>query len=161
MRPVQELGFAPLAEPDRQAMLEEHILYRVDLLNDAKNRIPAQNQQDNQAFEAGAVSGRILLSFLGVGYDEKNCRLKEDRQHKVADGVTDDVKVRDVGGDFVEIANLSLDDKGTLIKFIRGAHKACAHFTINSGHQLSPETYKQVVPIIIRLLRESLPNLHL
>jgi hypothetical protein len=88
-------------------MLTEDIPYRVQLLKDGSRQRGAETQQDNQAFEAGVVSGRILLSFLGVGFDEKTGRLKEDRKHKLTNELTDDVKVRDVGGRFVELVDVS------------------------------------------------------
>jgi len=158
MRPAQEFGFAPVTEKDRQELLHQHIPYRVQLFQDGAKRIPAQGKQDNQAFEAGAISGRILLSFLGVGYDEKRDRLKEDRQHKSMGGITDDVKVRDVGGHFVNLDSLSAHEKEALSRLIHGANKACAHFTVGSDHRLDVATYKQAVTIIVRLLRECLPN---
>ncbi len=139
-------------------MLNQHIPYRIRLLLDAFPRLPARCDPDNQAFEAGAVSGRILLSFLGMGYDEKAGCLKEDREHRLTNEMTDDVKVRDVGGRFVELVDVSAAEAETLSKFIHGAHKACAHFTIGSDHQLTVPTYQHAVPIIIRLLRDCLPN---
>jgi len=160
MRPIQEPGLAPLAEKDRREMLDQHIPYRVQLLEAAVRSIPARNLADNQAFEAGAVSGRILLSFLGVGYAERSGELREDRQHKQKDGMTDDVKAKDVGGRFVELNLLSSEDSRILAQFVQGAHKACAHFTIGSLHQLDVETYTKAVAIIVRLLRECLPQLN-
>ena len=158
MRTLQEPGLAPLTDKDRDAMRLQHIPYRVQLLEDAVRRIPAQTCQDNQAFEAGVVSGRILLSFLGVGYDAKTRRLKEDRNHKPTEQMTDDVKVRDVGGSFVELDELPEIEAAVLVRFIHGAHKACAHFTIDSDHELNVPTYRQAVPIILRLLRQCLAN---
>lgn len=158
MRPVQEPGFAPLTHEDRGKMLTEAIPYRVQLLKDGFRPRGAETQQDNQAFEAGVVSGRILLSFLGVGFDEKTRRLKEDRKHKLTHELTDDVKVRDVGGRFVELAAVSAAETEILSKFIHGAHKACAHFTIGSDHELNLPIYQSAVPVIIRLLRKCLPN---
>ena len=158
MRPVQELGLAPLIEKDVQDMLRQQIPYRAQLLTDGVRPLGAITQQDNQAFEAGVVSGRILLSFLGVGFEEKTGRLKEGRKHKLTKEMTDDVKVRDVGGRFVELTEVSATETETLSKFIHGVHKACAHFTIGSDHELNAATYQQAVPIILRLLHECLPN---
>ena len=159
MRPVQEPGFAPLTEQIVQDMLNQHIPYRSRLLLNAFSRLPARCDADNQAFEVGTVSGRILLGFLGVSYDEKTRRLKPHREHRVnKEGLTDDVKVRDVAGTFVDLATLSNNEAETLCKFIHGAHKACAHFTIGSEHELSAQTYQLAVPIILRLLRDCLPT---
>ena len=68
------------------------------------------------------------------------------------------MKIRDVGGRFVELAELSTTETKTLEKFIRGANKACAHFTVGSDHELTVETYQQAVPIIQRLVQACLPQ---
>lgn len=140
-------------------MLTNHIPYREGLLMDGVRPawIPACHHT-NQAFEAGIVSGRILLSFLGLGFDRKTGGLREDRKHSCQDGMTDDVKAPDVGGRFAELDELSPEEAETLARFIHGAHKACAHFTINSGHALTLDTYHRAVPIICRLLNSCLPK---
>ena len=123
MRPVQELGLAPLNEEDIQDMLNEHIPYRLSLLRDGYRPpwIPPC-QHTNQAFEAGSTSGRILLSFLGLGCDRKTWALKADQKHDAKDGQTDDVKVPDIGGEFVELESLCQTEKDTLAAFIRGVN---------------------------------------
>ncbi len=103
------------------------------------------------------VSGRILLSFLGLGYDRANGGLKEDREHTPRSGPTDDVKAPDVGGRFVDRSTLAADECETLAKFIQGANKACAHFTIGSQHELTVPIFRRAVPIILRILCDCLP----
>lgn len=162
MRAVAELGLAPLADDGIAAMLGRHIPYRIQLLRNGLKPGGAECWQDNQAFEAGAMAGRMLLSFLGIRYDEKADNLKEDREHwgNRKDGTTDEVKIRDVGGQFVELDDMSPADRDALAKFIRGVHKACAHFTL-AEHELSdPKTYEAAVPIILRLLDACLPRPH-
>lgn len=148
----------PLSDKDRMAMLSRHIPYRQRLLTDGVRPGGAKCWQDNQAFEAGIVSGRILLSFLGLGFDGKTGGLRQDRKYASQDGMTDDVKAPDVGGRFAELDELLPEEAETLARFIHGAHKACAHLTINSGHELTLDTYHQAVPIICRLLDSCLPK---
>lgn len=138
-------------------MLESHIPYRMSLLRDGLRPDGARCQQDNQAFEAGVVSGRVLLSFLGLGCNRFGA-LWADQRHDAKDGKTDDVKAPDVGGQFVELKNLSQSDRDTLARFVRGVNKACAHFTIGSNHQLDLQTYATAGPIIFRLMAECFPN---
>jgi hypothetical protein len=158
MRPVTKPGLAELPEDQKKAMLNEHIPYRLSLLRDGYRPPWLQPcQHTNQAFEAGVVSGRILLSFLGVGCDRSGA-LKADQKHDAKDDKTDDVKAPNVGGQFVELGNLSQSDKDTLADFIRGAHKASAHFTIGSDHQLNLQTYAEAGTIIFRLIAECFPN---
>jgi len=139
-------------------MLREHIPYRLSLLLDGLRPawVPL-SQHTNQAFEAGVVSGRILLSFLGLGYDRIAGTLREERKHH-GDSSTDDVKAPDVEGRFVDLQSLTPEEKTSLARFILGANKACAHFTIGSDHQLDLQTYADAGPIIFRLMQECVPN---
>jgi hypothetical protein len=82
-----------LPKEDIAELLTEHIPYRLVHLRDAVPRVPARCMADNQWFEAGAVNGRSLFSFLGIGYDRKTGTLREDRcYYPAAKGMTDDVK---------------------------------------------------------------------
>jgi hypothetical protein len=159
MRPVTKAGLAPLAEADQKKMFEEDIPYRLSLLRDGCR--PAwihPCQHTNQAFEAGVVSGRILLSFLGLACDRTTGALRTDRKHDAKVDQTDDVKAPDVGGQFVELEDLTQNEKDALAVFIRGAHKACAHFTIGSDHHLNLQTYADAGPIIFRIMAENFPT---
>jgi len=159
MRPVTKPGLAELSEDQQKVMLNEHIPYRLSLLLNGYRPSSIQaSQHTNQAFEAGSVSGRILLVFLGLGYDSISGSLKFTRKHDEKDGQTDDVKAPDLGGHFVEPRSLSQIDKEALAKFIHGANKACAHFTIGSNHQLNLETYAKAGPIIFRLMAQCFPR---
>ena len=92
MRLIQN-GQAPLDPENHNKMLHEHIPYRMSLLRDGMRPpwiIPCQHT--NQAFEAGAVSGRILLSFIGLGCDRETSELKPTTKHDATKGMTDDVK---------------------------------------------------------------------
>lgn len=142
-------------------MLQDGIPYRLSLLRDGYwPRWSNENtQQTNQAFEAGAVSGRILLSFLGLKCSKKSGKLEPDRIHDSTDkNTTDDVKVPDLDGVFVDLESLSSDDRDAMAVFIRGVNKACAHVTIGSDHSLDLEAYVKAAPIIFRLMYERFPN---
>jgi len=160
MRPIQLDGTAPLEPDDLHKMLTEHIPYRLSLVRDGLR--PAwvpPCQHTNQAFEAGAVSGRILLSLLGLKCSRKAVQLQPDQKHDSADKrTTDDVKAPDVGAEFVDLESLSQDDRSALAVFIRGVNKACAHFTVGSDHELNLQTYAEAGPIIFRLMAERFPN---
>ena len=161
MRSIQTQGIAPLSEGDIQDMLNKHIPYRLYLLRDGywpcwSNE---KSQQTNQAFESGAVSGRILLSFLGLKCGRKVVQLELDQLHDSFDKkTTDDVKAPDMGGKFVEIDALPVVDRQALAVFYHGVNKASAHFTIGSDHELSLQTYKVAAPIIFLLMAECFPK---
>jgi hypothetical protein len=160
MRPINQGRPDPLPPEDIAKLLKEHIPYRLAHLLDAVPRMPASCIADNQAFEAGAVAGRSLLSFLGIGCDSEQGVLRTDRSyHAAAKGMTDDVKAPDVGGSFVDLNTLSEDEKSLLGRFIRGAHKSSAHFTWGSEHGLDVQTYREAASIIQRLLRDHIPQM--
>lgn len=151
---------ADLPPEEIAELLQEHVPYRVDHLVDAIPRIPARCMADNQAFEAGAVAGRSLLSLLGIAYDPKTNDLKDDRCHRpCGSGMTDDVKAPDLGGQFIDRANLTEDQRELLARFIRGVHKSSAHFTWRSSHGLDVPTYRDSAMLIFRLLKEHLPQM--
>ena len=142
-------------------MLNKHIPYRLSLLRSGYwPRWAVQHtQHTSPAFEAGALSGRILLSFLGLKCNKKSGELEPDTKHDSIDKqTTDDVKACDVGGEFVDLNRLPPGDRNALAVFIRGVNKACAHFTIGSDHDLNLETYAAAAPIIFRLMVEQFPN---
>jgi hypothetical protein len=145
---------SPLPESAKRDILKKDLPYRIALVRDAIQKIPAQTMGDNQAFEAGAVAGRSLLSFLGISYDHKVGKLKKDQKYTTdrnGENLTDDVKVTDVGGRFVEIEELTDHQRTVLARFIHGVHKACAHFTLDSQHSLRVDNYKEAAPLIIEL----------
>jgi hypothetical protein len=155
MRPLSATGQpAPLGPQEIKEIRDKHLMYRRALLMDAVARIPALTMADNQAFEAGAAAGRSLLSFLGLRYDRKAKELAQDRSYqREDDNQTDDVKAPDVGGHFVEIRRLSKDQRKILARFIHGVHKASAHFTWKSRHEMTVPTYQATAPLIIELLQ--------
>jgi hypothetical protein len=160
MRPTDAQGHPDaLPKEDIAELLTEHIPYRLVHLRDAVPRVPARCMADNQSFEAGAVAGRSLLSFLGIGYDPKTGALREDRcYYPAAKGMTDDVKAPDVGGSFVDLGSLSEHEKTLLARFIQGVHKSSAPFTWKSEHGLDIPTYREAAGLIQRLLRDHLPQ---
>ena len=155
-RTITHQRSAPLDKVDTDAMLTEHLPYRIAMLLDGALRLPCASMQDNQAFEAGAVAGRQLLSFLGIGYNNAASLLKHEGHQKTG-RKTDDVKCCDIGGRLQDIKSLADSDQQVLGKFIHGVHKASAHLTIHSEHRLDAETYKRAAIIILRLLQECLP----
>ena len=149
----------PLSDADVQSLLNEHLPYRLRMIRDARDRVPAKSFADNQAFEAGAVAGRSLLAFLGVAFDRNKGVLAPYHSHiRLKGGLTDEVKVPDVGGRYVEIERLTAHDAAILARFIEGVHKACAHFTWKSEHRLDPSTFTEASDLILRLYAEHIDS---
>ena len=158
-RPYVAGAADPLPAPVVMEFLTIHVPYRVWMLEAAVSRVPAKTNEDSAYFEAGTVSGRLLLDFLGIGMDKG--KLANRRDYKVKGGKTDDVKVVDLGGRWVDVLAIDPYESETLEAFHIGASKACAHFTWDSDHELDHETYKEAAPIIRRLAIHHLPGLKL
>lgn len=125
------------------------------MICDARDHVPAKTLADNQAFEAAAVAGRSLLASLGIAFDKKKGVLVPYHSHiSLKGGLTDEVKVTDVGGRYVEIERLTAHDAAILARFIEGVHKACAHFIWKSEHRLDQPTFTEASNLILRLYAE-------
>jgi hypothetical protein len=157
-RVLQEDYTEPLGSDEVKRFLEKHLPYRLELIRDAVPRVPARSLADDQAFEAAAVAGRVVLDFLGVVYDSKRESLREERTHRAKNGYTDDVKVVDVSGRYVDIAQLGDEEKMVLTRFIHGVHKACAHLTADSKHGLDVANFQAAASLIQRLYDEHIKN---
>jgi len=152
MRRLQNGLPEALPPSEIEELLCQHLPYRIRLVQNAIGRIPAKTMEDNQAFEAGAVAGRSLLSFLGISYDRRTTSLKLDQTYqKEKDEQTDEIKISDVGGAFVDIDTLSTEQKELIARFIHGVHKFCAHFTWKSTHTLDVPTYQAGAELIVNL----------
>jgi len=112
--------------------------------------------------EAGVISGRLLIQFLGLGIELRpDLRLVERHDYfERSKGQTDEVKVSDVGGSFVDLSELSDEDKLVLAKFHYGASKACAHFTWESDHGLDVEVIHRASDLIHGLVHAHCPVSH-
>ncbi len=136
----------------------EHIPYRLEMLRFAEESLPPSSTRESAFIEAAIVSGRILLAFVGLGRNRKNgLQLAECRKHRIEDGVTDDVMIPDVGGRFVDVSSLESQAAEVLTQFYKGASKAAAHFTWDSGHRLDLDNLRQAIPIIRELVQFHLP----
>ena len=155
MRPLIKANCpSALPQDDVIAIRQQHLPYRRELVLDAINRIPAKTMLDNQAFEAGAIAGRSILSLLGIRHDRRKGCLAVDHDYQIEPGnMTDDVKAPDIGGTFVDIGTLSIEEQSILSRFIHGVHKACAHFTWKSTYAFDVENYHAAARLIVSLLQ--------
>jgi len=141
-----------------QDFLSRHIPYRLEMLSLAEEVLPPSTTRDSAFVEAAIVSGRLLLDFLGLGITRRGgLRLVPAHHYRSEDCFTDDVKIPDVGGRFVDIATLDTAISAELAQFYNGASKASAHFTWDSGHQLDLDNLRRTIPTIRALVQTHLP----
>jgi hypothetical protein len=149
----------PLSYEVIESFLKIAIPYRLAMLDFAEAAIPAKTTRDSAFMEAGIVTGRLLLQFLGPGIRRKGgLTLVENRGYRTQNGSTDEVKITDVGGRFVNVASLDGETADALAQFHHGASKASAHFTWDSGHQLDLQNLRRSIPIIRNLVLTHLPS---
>lgn len=149
----------PLEPKVIKEFLVRHIPYRLSLIGYAEDVLPAPTTRDSAFVEAAIVNGRLLIQFLGLGIEHKRgLGLVERRGYFVKDGWTDEVKITDLGGRFVDLFSLTLAKTQALAHFHDGASKASAHLTWDSGHKLDLDNLKQCIPIIRDLVHSHLPK---
>jgi hypothetical protein len=149
----------PLDPEVIEKFLKVGIPYRLAMLRLAEDVSPAQSTIDSAFIEAAIVSGRLLMQFLGLGIERRGgLKLVQRHDYHMADGHTDEVKIPDLGGRFVDITSLHRATKETLAQFHNGASKASAHLTWDSGHQLSLENLLRGISVIRTLVSTHLPQ---
>jgi len=86
---------------------------------------------------------------------------KSDEYHSYKKGglrYTDEVRIKNLGGEFLKLS-VSKDDEGeVLAEFLHGATKSTAHLTEGSGHRLNHEggnIFYRGCEIITRLVEDA------
>ena len=104
------------------------------------------------------MASRMFIQFLGLRISHRpSLHLEEDQTYFESGGMSDEVKVRDLGGDFVNIGHdLTLAESSLLARTYNGASKASAHLTAGSGHGFSPNDLPPATELIRRLLKSHL-----
>ena len=85
--------------------------------------------------EASLITGRMFLNIIGVS---KNRRDELVHPRFEADDVTAD----DLGGQFVEIQGLTIEEVELLTGFLKMADKGAAHLTMPIPHPLNRDAYR-------------------
>ncbi len=148
----------PLDPEVVKSFLSTGIPYRLAMLDFAEEVMPAKTTRDSAFIEAAMVTGRLLMHFLGLGIEHRSGKLVSQHGYHVRDGATDEVKVTDLGGRFVDVALLDQSTAQVLAHFYNGASKASAHLTWDSGHQLDNSNFKHGVSIIRDLVCRHTPH---
>ena len=108
------------------------------------------------ALESCLTATRMFIEFLGLWVKYKPLRLVESQGYEAFNGVSNEVKVTDLGGKFVQLTTLSNDEKDLLARFCDGVSKTTAHFTFGSGHGLKETEIHKVALLVDRLLIDHL-----
>jgi hypothetical protein len=157
----------PLSDDERKCFLECHIPNRLKLLGLGFAVAPPSSLTDSAAVEAAIMAGRQLIYFLGLNIqfrdDEQRPILVEDISYesykKSGSKYTDEVKVKNIGGQFQKLVDLTDEEKSILAEFLHGASKATAHLTEGSGHKLDNAVFSRGCVLILNLISNALPIL--
>lgn len=111
-------------------------------------------------YEAALIACRLFISFLGLKVCHKpNLHLVEDRTYFDSGGASDEVKVKDLGGEWVTIRDdLTAPQADLLARTYNGASKASAHLTSGSNHGFSPDDLPEAIELVTGLLQSHLYN---
>jgi hypothetical protein len=139
-----EVEVEPLSDDEKKCFLNGHIPYRLEFLRRGAALASNPAVRDPAIVEAALMAGRQLIQFLGVTVKfQKDKRVlteekKREYQSYKKDGIeyTDEVKIEDLGGDFLKICELDDDEPTILAEFVHAANKSTAHLTEGSGHKL-------------------------
>jgi hypothetical protein len=165
-----------LSDAEKRSFIECHIPYRLKFLRRGVARRSDPGIRDPAIVEAALMAGRQLIQFLGLTIKFQNGKfvLTEEEKEKYKsykkDGAqyTDEVKIVDLGGEFLKISELDDNEARILREFVHAANKSTAHLTEGSGHHLwdkdgevfygGCEIITRLVEDACRLAESNLPN---
>jgi hypothetical protein len=157
--------FEPLSEVEKAKFLDKHIPYRLGFLRLALIVRQASGLFDSAFMEAAIIAGRQLIQFLGFGIEYKEgfpilVECTKYHRYKKDDGAyyTDEVKIKNLGGSFLKLEDLTDQEKSILAEFCHGASKSTAHLTEGSEHKLDL-VFCPGCELILKLVSTELSNL--
>lgn len=109
-------------------------------------------------FESALIACRLFLQFLGLKTAHHPLRLvAETRYFSPDQRKSDEVKVTDLGGEFVKIRqDLTREERFLLARVHHAASKATAHLSYGSRHGFREEQLPRAIDVISRLLHKRL-----
>lgn len=137
--------------PYKITQLTTHHLFKGTIGRSFTNNLIAAKYQIC-AIEISFVAGRLFLDFLGLSM--KQGKLQESPDFRMPH----DIKVNDLGGDFVKLSQLTLDEIRILEIFYHRGNKGSAHLTWEDREIDGWQILDEGVEIITRLLKSNLYN---
>lgn len=139
----------------------KHLAYRLTMLTSWRIRfgknVPFSIEDRICSYEAAQVACRLFLQFLGLRTAHKPLRLIQNRSYFATGGKSDEVKVTDLGGQFVELRkDLTAAERKLLAGVYHAASKATAHLTYGSRHGFRWQDLPAAIEVIERLLHKRL-----
>jgi hypothetical protein len=149
---------SPFSDAEKQEFFQPHghLAYRLTMLWTHKLRFPPHHGFEHChavcAFEASLLACRVFMDFHGLAVTPGTPALCERQEYSKPD----DVKVTDLGGAFVTLADIPGDERDLLAKVYHLANKANAHLTHGASFMEDASAVHTAIPVIDRLLRSNL-----
>lgn len=150
----------PLSGAELRQFFEPHghLAYRYTMLWTHIHRFPRNHGLEHChaicAFEASLLACRVFIDFLGLGIqNQAGVRVLAEKRARARH---DDLKVTDLGGEFVDLSLLTDPERVLLVNVYHLANKANAHFTHGAHGLEDASIVHDAVPLIDRLLRSHL-----
>jgi hypothetical protein len=144
--------------PYRQSMLTTHKLISKDR-KELLGRLPDELRDKLMVagVEASLVACRMSIEFLGLGIKHNPLRLVPNHSYFLAeDGNSYEVKVVDLGGQWVDINKLTTAEQDLVANIFLTGHRATAHLTYNAPGGGQWRIIHDGIELVSKLLKENL-----
>ena len=136
--------------------ITNHIPYRIKIL-DTVISYPNKVNTDPlwpSIYESAQIVCRMFIQFLGLGVNgTDNPTLKELTNYYSKDGInTYEVKIKDLGFDFVRLAELTPEDINALAHAYEAGNRATAHLTYKSPFKTDHNKVIRAANIIRKII---------
>lgn len=159
----------PLTNAEKDLWFKTHLPYvRVSLTNHLRlvenpSLLGTATEDERHraricTYEIGVVTCRRFIEFLGLSIAYNPYRLIEKRDYYAAkeDGKAYEVKVIDLGGKWVELNDLTDNEKDLLMRIYLTGHRASVHLTDGSPYQGEWKIFDQAAKLVDSLLKKHL-----
>jgi len=159
----------PLTEDEIKEFFDKHLPYRQTMLT--THKFVNKDEPDYQkhisedikhkinvcGVEASLIACRMFIEFLGLGIKYDPLRLVQSRNYfRAEDGNSYEVKVVDLGGQWVDIDILTAEEQDLLARMCLTGHRATAHLTFNAPYGGEWKIIHEGIDLVSRLLKTNL-----
>lgn len=149
----------PLNAQEITDFIEDHLLYRIKILETVIN-YPNKINIDKywpSVYESAQIVCRMFIEFFGLGVDGNYpSKLKEYQNYYSKNGVSFEVKIKDLGFEFICLRDLTEHEQEILAHAYESGNRATAHLTYGSPFDADPRKVIEASNIIRGLLKSML-----
>jgi hypothetical protein len=136
-----------------------HLPYRIKILENVISH-PNKFNTDKywpSVYESAQIICRMFIQFFGLGVDSNfPPKLKELQKYYSKNDTSFEVKIKDLGFDFIRLSDLTEYEREILAHAYESGSRATAHLTYGSPFSSEPQKVLEASNIIRRLLKNKL-----